>query len=130
VDRTVREEHRRKARHPVAGWTGRYRLEAASGWRDCTLVDVSETGAGFQAFMLATDAVPWSTTELELVDGSRSDEGTIRLRGRISHLTRSDEGHVRVGIEFVGLTELEGRLLGMMFGRDAEGRARHLLASA
>ena len=124
----VGKERRRRNRHSIAGWTGRYRLEAASGWRDCTLVDMSETGAGFQAFMLATDAVSLSTAELELVDGSSAGEAKIRLRGQVRHLTRSPEGHVRVGIEFLGLTELEGRLLGMLFGRDAARNARQPLA--
>ena len=118
----VGKERRRRNRHSVAGWTGRYRLEGASGWRDCTLVDVSESGAGFEAFMLATDAVSLSTAELELVDGSGAGEDAIRLRGQVRHLTRSSEGHVRVGVEFLGLTELEGRLLGMLFIRDAPGR--------
>jgi hypothetical protein len=94
------------------------------------LVDISETGAGFQAFMLATDAVPQSTAELELVDRSRDGEDPIRLRGEVRHLTRSEQGHVRVGIEFVGLTELEAQLLGMLFGRDTGGRARQPLATA
>jgi hypothetical protein len=101
-------------------------LAGASGWRDCTLVDVSGTGAGFQAYMLATDAVQLSTAELELIDAS-GGEGRIRLRGQVRHLTRSDEGHVRVGIEFVGLTELERRLLEMLFGRDAAGRPQPML---
>lgn len=121
------KERRRKRRHPVHGWSGRYRLQDASAWRDCTLVDISETGAGFQAFMLPTDAVAQTIAELELVDGDGTVDETIRLRGKISHLTRSPEGHVRVGIEFVEITELEGRLLGMLFGRDAVGRTRHAL---
>jgi hypothetical protein len=127
---TVGKERRRKARHAAHGWTGRYRLHDASGWRDCTLVDISETGAGFQAFMLPTDAVPLTTAELELVDASGDADETIRLRGTISHLTRSPEGHVRIGIEFLELTELEGRLLGMLFSRDASGRVRQALGPA
>jgi hypothetical protein len=123
------KERRRKVRHPVRGWIGRYRLQNASGWRDCTLVDISENGAGFQAFMLPTDAVPLTVAELELIDGDAGADGTIRLRGTISHLTRSPEGHVRVGIEFLELSELEGRLLGMLFGRDAAGRSRHALGA-
>lgn len=121
-------ERRRKNRRAAREWTGRYRLEHASGWRDCTLIDVSETGAGFQAFMLATDAVALSTAELELVDPS--GDHVIRLRGRVAHLTRSNEGHVRIGLEFVELTDLESQLLGMLFGRDFAGRARRPLARA
>jgi hypothetical protein len=126
----VSKERRRKHRHAPAEWKSRYRLAGASGWRDCTLVDVSESGAGFQAYMLATDAVQLTSAELELIDDSGTGEGSIRLRGQVRHLTRSEEGHVRVGIEFVGLTELEGRLLGLLFGRDAFGRARQTLVPA
>jgi hypothetical protein len=125
----VGKEQRRKARHAVHGWTGRYRLQDASGWRDCAVVDISETGAGFEAYMLPTDAVPLTTAELELADRSGNADEIIRLRGKISHLTRSQEGHVRIGIEFVGLTELEGRLLGMLFGRDASRRPRQRLGT-
>lgn len=122
------KEQRRKVRHAVHGWSGRYRLQHAAGWRDCALVDVSETGAGFEAFMLPTDVLPLTTAELELVDGSGDPEQAIRLRGTVSHLTRSPEGHVRVGLEFIGLTDLERRLLGILFGRDASGRARQSLS--
>ena len=80
--------------------------------------------------MLATDAVSLSTAELELVDGSSAGEDPIRLRGQVRHLTRSSEGHVRVGIEFLGLTELEARLLGMLFGRDAARSPRQPLIPA
>jgi PilZ domain len=124
------KEHRRKPRHAAAGWSGRYRLQDAAAWRECTLVDISESGAGFQAYMLATDALPLTTAELELVDESRAGEDPIRLRGRVRHPTRSEEGHVRVGIEFVGLTQLEMQLLGMLFDRDAARRARPTLARA
>jgi hypothetical protein len=126
----VAKERRRKRRHGVSGWTGRYRLEGATGWRDCRLVDISETGAGFEAFMLATDAVRLTIAELELVDPSPDAEATIRVRGKVSHLTRSQEGHVRVGIEFVGLTALEARLLGILFSREASRHGAQTLHAA
>jgi hypothetical protein len=116
------KERRRRARHSATHWEGRYRFAGAPGWRSCELVDVSATGAGFQAFMLATDALPMAHVELELTDRGDPEPEPLRLRGRVAHLTRSNAGHVRVGMEFVDLTELEGRLVAMLFRRDA---ARH-----
>jgi hypothetical protein len=120
----VGKERRRRPRHRAAHWHGRYRFGGAPGWRSCDLVDVSATGAGFQAFMLATDAVPLSEVELELVDRSDPEPEPFRLRGKVAHLTRSQAGHLRVGIEFVDLTELEGRLLATLFRRDGARRSR------
>jgi hypothetical protein len=113
------KERRRRPRHAAAHWQGRYRFGGATGWRECELVDVSETGVGFQAFMLPTDASPLAEVELELADRADHDSEPLRFTGRVRHLTRSNAGHVRVGMEFVGLTDLEGRLLAMVFRRDA-----------
>jgi hypothetical protein len=118
------KERRRRSRHSAAHWQGRYRFGGAPGWRSCELVDVSASGAGFQAFMLATDAAPMAEVELELVDRGDPEPDPLRLQGRVAHLTRSNAGHVRVGIEFVDLTELEGRLVAMLFRRDEARRSR------
>ncbi len=119
------KERRRRPRHGAAHWQGRYRFGGATAWRECELVDVSQTGAGFQAFMLATDAMPMADVELELVDRADPEPEPLRLTGRVRHLARSSAGHVRVGVEFVGLSELEGRLVAMLFRRDAGGKTRH-----
>jgi hypothetical protein len=126
----VGKERRRRPRHSAAHWSGRYRFGGATAWRDCELIDVSATGAGFQAYMLATDAVPKADVELELVDRTDPAPDPLRLTGRVRHLARSDKGHLRVGMEFVELTDLEGRLLAMLFRRDAgRGRTRTRTAS-
>lgn len=125
------KERRRRPRHAAAHWEGRYRFGGAAGWRPCELVDVSATGAGFQAFMLPTDASPLAEVELELVDRNDPEPDPLRLAGRVRHLTRSHAGHVRVGLEFVGLSELEGRLVAMLFRRDAaRARVRRPLVEA
>jgi hypothetical protein len=120
----VGKERRRRPRHGAAHWEGRYRFGGAPGWRSCELVDVSDSGAGFQAFMLATDALPMAEVELELVDRGDPAPDPLRLQGRIAHLTRSNAGHVRVGMEFVDLSRLEARLLATLFRRDASRRPR------
>jgi hypothetical protein len=120
----VGKERRRRTRHGAAHWQGRYRFGGATAWRDCELVDVSATGAGFQAFMLATDALPMADLELELIDRGDPEPDPLRFTGRVRHLTRSNAGHVRVGMEFEELSELEGRLLAMLFRRDAARTTR------
>ena len=119
------KEQRRKQRRALNRWSGRYRLEAAAGWRECTLVDISATGAGFDAFMLRSDAVLSTVAELEITEPSGGPDASIRLRGTIRHLTRSPEGHIRVGIEFLELTELESQLLGMLFHANESRRSVH-----
>jgi hypothetical protein len=120
----VVKERRRRPRHAAAHWGGRYRFGGAAAWRECELVDLSESGAGFQAFILPTDAVQVTDVELELVDRTDLDPDPLRLKGRVAHLARSHAGHLRVGVEFVGLTPLEGRLLATLFRRDAGRRPR------
>jgi hypothetical protein len=121
----VGKERRRRPRHGAAHWQGRYRFGGATAWRECELVDVSASGAGFQAFMLPSDALPMAEVELELVDRADPEPDPLRFTGRIRHLARSSTGHVRVGVEFDGLSDLEGRLLAMLFRRDATRRTRH-----
>ena len=116
------KERRRKPRYRATHWTGRYRFGGASGWRDCSVIDVSESGAGFDAYMLASDALPQRDVELELVDRADPEPEALRLVGRVRHVARSDQGHVRVGMEFDGLSDLEGRLLAMLFRRDERHR--------
>jgi hypothetical protein len=115
----VGKERRRRPRRAAADWQGRYRFGGATGWRDCELVDVSDGGAGFQAYLLPTDALPFADVELELTDRAESRPDPFRLAARVRHLARSEAGHVRVGVEFVGLSDLETQLLGMLFRRDA-----------
>ena len=76
--------------------------------------------------MLATDARLMADVELELVDRGDPHLDPFRFEGTVRHLTRSNAGHVRVGMEFSGLTDFEGRLLAMLFRRDAarDSRAR------
>jgi hypothetical protein len=112
-------ERRRKPRHRASHWTGRYRLSGASAWRECELVEVSASGAGFQAYILPTDVRLGAEVEIELVDEVDPTPDPVRLGGAIRHLTRSDAGHVRVGMEFAGLSDLEACLLAMLFRRDA-----------
>lgn len=64
------KEQRRKQRRALNRWSGRYRLEDAAAWRECRLVDISATGAGFDAFMLASDAVLSTIAELEIAEPS------------------------------------------------------------
>jgi hypothetical protein len=122
---TMASERRRRPRHHAGHWVGRYRLAGAAAWRDCTLVDVSAQGAGFEAYMLATDVALPRRVELQLLDRAAGDAEPIHLEGSVRHLARSPQGHVRVGIEFDGLTDLEGQLLALLFANDARRPVVH-----
>lgn len=113
------KERRRRPRRAAAEWQGRYRFDGATGWRDCELIDVSDGGAGFQAYLLPTDVLPLADVELELTNRTVPRPDPFRVPARVRHIARSDAGHVRVGVEFVGLSELEAQLIAMLFRRDA-----------
>lgn len=112
------KERRRRPRRSAADWQGRYRFDGATGWRDCELVDVSDGGIGFQAYLLPTDVLPFADVELELTNRADFRPDPFRVQARVRHLARSDAGHIRVGVEFVGLSDLEAQLIAMLFGRD------------
>ena len=90
---------------------------------------MSEGGAGFQAYLLPTDVRLGADVEIELLEEAGSTPDRLRLPGVIRHVTRSDAGQVRVGVEFVGLSELEYRLIALLVRRDAAPRPRQHVAS-
>jgi hypothetical protein len=79
-------------------WQGKYMIEddPDAGWRDCRVIDVSKFGAG-----------------LELVDATAEETAgrhiilADNLRGEVRHSFPGKSEGVRVGIEFVDLTEAE-----------------------
>jgi hypothetical protein len=83
-------------------WQGKYMIggDPDGRWRDCRVVDVSKFGAGLQLI-----DVPADTT------AGRSIILADNLRGEVRHSLPAKIEGVRVGIEFVGLTEAEQNYL-------------------
>jgi len=90
-------------------WPGTYLVEGdpEESWHDCRVIDVSTAGAGF-----------------ELVDApAAAREGhrifvTVHLQAEIRH-TRPKQDRLRVGTQFVDLTDAERAYLSTVTGLDA-----------
>lgn len=78
------------------GWQGKYMIEddPAATWRDCRIVDVSKFGAGLEL----VGATPDETAGRNIILADN-------LRGEVRHCVAANSEGLRVGIEFVGLTE-------------------------
>jgi hypothetical protein len=81
-----------------ADWNGTYLIDSDSTehWRDCRVIDISSAGAG-----------------LELLDASSEVSVgqrifvAVHLQGEIRHSTVRREGVLRVGTQFINLTNAE-----------------------
>ena len=102
------EPRRRAPRVPTEGWHGRSAVEgeAAPEWTECQVVDVSVIGAG---------VVLWAEDDPSLVGRSLvvevsppiAESVLLRLVGRVRWASRESTYHVRVGLEFENLSEIE-----------------------
>jgi hypothetical protein len=104
--RCVVENRRRLNRRP-AGWSASYRLagEHAAEWRDCRVVDISMLGLG-----ITFDHPNPSELAGHLVSVNLPGHGScvnVRLEGEIRNAVMTMGRDIRVGIEFVKLTETE-----------------------
>jgi hypothetical protein len=105
---------RRRESRQGAGWLGSYRLpgQAAAGWAQCRILDISSAGVGLELF-----GPPWPPEEPGVAIVLRFDAGvpagslTAQVSGRIRNSAASRFGFVRVGVEFVGLNPEQRALL-------------------
>jgi hypothetical protein len=100
-------EYRRRVSRQAGSWAGFCHIEGESpaGWRDCEVIDISPLGLGI-AFH---HPEPWELVGRRIsVDAPAIGSSVnIRLEGEIRNAAPAMEGGVRVGIEFVGLSEEE-----------------------
>jgi hypothetical protein len=105
------DTRRRLPRQP-ANWPGTYHFEGTppTGQGPCCLIDISRMGAGVVLF----GGVPADPIGRRLaVDVEGPCDGSIRIRieGEVRHVTLGSSGGVRMGVEFVGLTQVEQAIL-------------------
>jgi hypothetical protein len=107
AERKVHMENRRRIHRQPAGWAASYRLadDPVGGWRDCRVVDISMLGLGI------TFEYP-NPAELSgrLISVNLPGDGScvnVRLQGEIRNATATMSGDLRVGIEFIRLSETE-----------------------
>jgi PilZ domain len=110
----TRSQDRRRDPRQGAGWLGTYLLpdQRDAGWSECRILDISSSGVGLELF-----GPPWPPEgrESDLIvrlDASAATElAAMELPCVIRNHAASRFGFVRVGVEFVGLTSEERRLL-------------------
>jgi hypothetical protein len=100
-------ENRRRLHRQPAGWAASYQLkgEPASGWRDCRVVDISMLGLGIMFEPPNPAALSGRIVSVDL-PGERSCVN-VRLEGEIKNAAMTMNRDIRVGIEFVRLSETE-----------------------
>jgi PilZ domain len=100
-------ENRRRLHRQPAGWAASYQLagERAAGWRDCRVVDISMLGLG-----ITFDHPDPSTLAGRSVSVNLPGNGScvnVRLEGEIKNASPTMSRDIRVGIEFIRLSETE-----------------------
>jgi hypothetical protein len=100
-------ENRRRLHRQPAGWAASYQLagEPAEAWRDCRVVDISMLGLG-----ITFDHPDPSELRGRLVSVNLPGEGScvnVRLEGQITNASVTMSRGIRVGIEFIRLSETE-----------------------
>jgi hypothetical protein len=100
-------ENRRRLHRQPAGWAASYQLagEPASGWRDCRVVDISMLGIG-----ITFDHPNPSELSGRLISVNLPGDGScvnVRLEGEIKNAAVTLSRDIRVGVEFIQLSETE-----------------------
>jgi hypothetical protein len=116
-------EHRRRTSRQGAGWPGICHLEGDSvpGGRDCWIIDISMLGLGITLHYFWPSELVGQSISVDVP--AVGDSVNIRLEGVIKNAEPTPGGVVRVGIEFVGLSNAEltiATVLGTMI-HDAAG---------
>jgi PilZ domain len=100
------ENRRRLHRRPV-GWAASYQLEGESdtAWRDCRVIDISMLGLG-----ITFDHPDPAQLAGRLISVNLPGDGScvnVRLEGEIRNAAVTMSRDIRVGIEFIRLSETE-----------------------
>lgn len=112
-------QFRRRVPRQIAGWVVRCRLdgEPVDEARECRVMDISEFGVGILLHHPRGSELIGRHVSVETPKHSASVN--IRLEGEVRNAVPAHGGSVRLGIEFVGLTELEQsvvKALGVLSG--------------
>ena len=98
-------ERRRLLPRQFTDWRGKYMIEddPEGRWRDCRVVDVSSAGAGLELL----DATPEETCGKKILLA-------VQLQGEVRNAEALASERLRVGIQFVDLTDAERKYLESM----------------
>jgi len=100
-------EFRRRIPRLTAGWIGYCHFDGdpVEQSRECRILDISEFGVGIALQPPHGEALIGRHLSVETPTFGASVN--IRLEGTVRNVVYNDTGSVRLGIEFVGLTEVE-----------------------
>jgi len=92
------DQLRRFVPRQFADWGGTYLIEddPERRWSDCRVIDISSAGAGVELLHPPAQAVEWSHIFV-----------AVHLRGEIRNTMAMRDDRLRVGVQFVDLTEAE-----------------------
>jgi len=101
---------RRLLPRQFADWVGTCMIEddPEGGWRDCRVVDISSAGVGIELVDPPPDVREGNCIFL-----------AIHLRGVVRHAGSPKNGRVRLGAQFVDLSDAEREYLDSVGGLDA-----------
>jgi len=101
---------RRALPRQFASWSGTYVMESeqAKRWRDCRVIDISSLGAGFEL----DDPPP------EAVEGQRIFVA-VHMRGEIRNSQPAKDGRLRIGTQFIDLSDEDRAYLSALAGLQA-----------
>jgi hypothetical protein len=110
-------ENRRRAERQDAVWMGSCHVEdeASDAWRDCGVFDFSALGAGMDLRHPDSTDLVGRRLSVRLPVGASTD---IILTGDVRNAKGGPDGIVRLGIEFVGLSEIERSVIDLLERRD------------
>jgi hypothetical protein len=104
----------RRSRRITTRWPARYMAPGDERWIDCSIIDLSLGGAALE--MPMPDREPQGRVALEL-DSVDAQPVGLRLLGTVCYWDGTADGHLRVGIEFEQMTNLERYKLANLVSR-------------
>ena len=113
------ERRRRAPRVATTGWSGRYIVDDDPGayWNECRVLDLSVLGVGLEIFPDRPEEASETLIGRRIVVQVQppvGDSVTVRLVGRARNVSPGSAGGTRMGLEFVGLSETERKILEVM----------------
>ncbi len=105
------ELRRRVPRAGTPGWWGRYTDEDDA--RHCKIVDLSVLGVGLELFGDVPKDLIGHRLHIE-VQAPVGESIILRLSGTVRNMGPGSDGAIRVGLEFVDLSDTERMILNAM----------------
>jgi hypothetical protein len=106
-ERRCEMDSRRRVPRHVAGWTGSCHIEGEpldKRW-DCRVLDISELGLAI--LLQHPEGTKLAGRRVSVESPTASTSVNLRLEGDVRNVVPVGDDGVRLGLEFVGLTELE-----------------------